>query len=287
MATRNRIKIPEKQLTLMWQQLSGKELVTEEGERLKIIYPGRLNGDSGPDFRDAVITMNGSSSVKGDVEIHSKSSDWYSHGHHGDPEYNRVILHVVGWHDCNSTLKQSGKLVPVLCLSPKRWHRARHLPCFQIMKRKDRQSLRNLLDVAGEERFKQKAALFQARLQQEEAGQVLYQGMMRALGYSKNMEPFEELAHKMPLNFIEKMEPRESLATKQAWLLGIAGLLPSQHSQGKLPNEKEFQELEQIWQLTGKKAKTMNKSDWQFSHVYPSNSPLRRIVAQSYILQRY
>ena len=263
----------------------GRELSTEEGERLKLIYPGRINGDSGPDFRDAVIIMNETGLVKGDVEIHIKSSDWYSHGHHDDPEYNGVVLHVVRWHDCNSTLRQNGKPVPVVYLSPKQWHRTHHLPCFQAVRRKDRQCLRSLLDAAGEERFRQKAALFQARLEQEEAGQVLYQGMMRALGYSKNTEPFEELAHKVPLNFIEKIKPKGSLVLKQAWLLGIAGLLSSQRLQGKFP--KEVWELKQVWQSVGEKAETMDKNDWRISHVYPNNSPVRRIVAQSYILQRY
>ena len=31
----------------------------------------------------------------------------------------------------------------------------------------------------------------------------------------------------------------------------------------------------------------MKESDWCFSHVYPNNSPMRRIAAQSYLLQRY
>ena len=287
MLTRKRIKIPEKLVALRWQRLLGKELTTEEGERVRIIYPGRINGDSGPDFRDAIIAIN-ESLVKGDVEIHVKSSDWYGHGHHGDPEYNGVILHVVLRHDCNSaTLRQDGKPVPVACLSHELGHRAHHLPCFQITKRKDKQSLGKLLGIAGKERFKQKAIRFQASLRQEEAGQVLFQGMMRALGYSRNMVPFEELARRVPLNFVEKMEPRESLILKQAWLLGAAGLLPSQRLRGKFLKEKEVRDLEQIWQLVGKEAKTMNESDWRFSHVYPCNSPVRRIVAQSYILQRY
>ena len=177
-------------------------------------------------------------------------------------------------HDCNSaTLTQNGEAVPVLCLSSK--HRVcsppYHLPCFQIMERGDKQSLKKLLSIAGEERFKQKANSFQARFQREEVGEVLFQGMMRALGYSKNTKPFEELAHNVPLNSIES---EESLAVKQALLLGTAGLLPSQRSQGKSAREKEVQELEQIWKSVGKKAKTMSEKDWHLSHVYPNNSPV-------------
>jgi len=288
MITRNRIKFSEKQAALIWQQVVGKELSSSEDELVSVIYPGRTNGDNGPDFRDAVI-VNKSHLTKGDVEVHVKSSDWYSHEHHTDAEYNNVILHVVMWHDCNSaTLLQSGKPVPVLCLAKALRHQAYllpyQLPCFQILDHVDRQTLGKLLNTAGEERFKQKAMHFQAEMKQEEAGQVLFRGMMRALGYAKNTKPFEDLADRIPLNSIES---REGLALKQALLLGTAGLLPSQRWQGKFAREKEVQELEQIWQPTGKKVKTMKEGDWNLSHIYPNNSPVRRIVAQSYLLERY
>ena len=286
--TRNRIKFSEKQAALIWQQVVGKELTYSEDELVSVIYPGRTNGDNGPDFRDAVI-VNKSHLTKGDVEIHVKSSDWYSHKHHADAEYNNVILHVVMWHDCNSaTLLQSGKPVPVLCLAKALGHQAYllpyQLPCFQILDHMDGQTLKKLLNAAGEERFKQKAMHFQAKIKQEEAGQVLFRGMMRALGYTKNTKPFEDLAGRMPLDSIDS---REGSALKQALLLGTAGLLPSQRWQGKFAREKEVQELEQIWQSADKKVKTMKEGDWNLSHIYPNNSPVRRIVAQSYLLERY
>jgi len=298
MITRNRIKFSEKQATLIWQQVVGKELTSSEDALVSVIYPGRTNADNGPDFRDAVIA-NKSHLTKGDIEVHVKSSDWYSHKHHADAEYNNVILHVVMWHDCNSaTLLKSGKPVPVLCLAKALRHQAyllpyQQLPCSQILDRMDRQTLKKLLNAAGEERFKQKAMYFQAEIlgpalsapsAGEEAGQVLFRGIMRALGYAKNTKPFEELADRMPLNFIES---REGLALKQALLLGTAGLLPSQRWQGKFAREKEVQELEQIWQSVGKKVKTMSESDWNLSHIYPNNFPVRRIIAQSYLLERY
>jgi hypothetical protein len=303
MITRNRIKFSEKQVALIWQQAVGKELPSSEDELVSVIYPGRINGDNGPDFRDAVI-VNNSNLTKGDIEVHVKSSDWYSHEHHTDAEYNNVILHVVMWHDCNSaTLLQSGKPVPMLCLAKALRYQAYllpyQLPCFRILDHMDRQTLGKLLNTAGEERFKQKAMRFQAEIlrpdsigTQKEAAQVLFRGMMRALGYAKNTKPFEDLADRMPLNSIES---REGLALKQALLLGTAGLLPSQRRQGKfakepvlsLSKEKEVQELEQIWQSAGKKVKTMKEGDWDLSHIYPNNSPVRRIIAQGYLLERY
>jgi len=289
MVTRKRIKISEEQIALGWQRLLGKKLTTEESEQLKVIYPGRVNGDNGPDFRDAVIIVNESNLVKGDVEIHVKSSDWYSHGHHRDPEYNRVILHVVAQRDRSSaTLMQNGQSVPVLCLSHNLQHKAYHrLPCFQIGKHRDKQTLRELLNIAGEERFRQKTASFQAELQRGEAKQVLWKSMMRALGYSKNTKPFEELAGRVPLSFLEEVESGESLLLRQTWLLSVAGLLPCQRTRGEFSEEKETRELEQTWQAVGRGTKAMSQNDWHLTHIYPNNSPVRRIIAQSHLLQRY
>jgi hypothetical protein len=322
MITRNRINLSEKQAALIWQQMVGRELPSSEDGPVSVIYPGRTNGDNGPDFRDAVI-VNKSHLTRGDVEVHVKSSDWYTHDHHADAAYNNVILHVVLWHDCNSaTLLQSGRPVPVLCLARALRHQPYllpyRLPCFQTLDRVDRQTLEKLLNTAGEERFKQKAMHFQieilggvypeqaeapscslpwaldscpsaqndrtGRARKEQAGQVLFRGMMRALGYTKNTKPFEDLANRMPLNSIES---REGLAPKQALLLGTAGLLPSQRWPGESAKEKEVQELEQIWQSVGKQVETMRETDWNLSHIYPNNSPVRRIVAQSYLLERY
>jgi hypothetical protein len=300
MITRNRITSSERQAALTWRQMVHRELLSIEDGLITVIYPGRTNGDNGPDFRDAVIAIE-SDRIKGDIEVHGKSSDWYSHQHHANAEYNNVILHVVLWHDCNSpTLLQNGKLVPVLSLAKALRHQPYllpyQLPCFQVLNHADRQALETLLNTAGQERFQQKAVHFQAEIlrftQKEETGQAFFRGMMRALGYAKNTKPFEDLADKMPLSFIES---KQGLSLKQALLLGTAGLLPSQRMRGKFAEESilgqseetEVRELEQIWQSSRKKLKTMRETDWNFSHIYPNNSPVRRIVAQSYLLERY
>ena len=82
----------------MWryQLLDGTKLVTEEGEPIEIIYPGRVNDDQGADFRDAVIATS-QGLIKGDIEIHIKSSGWREHGHYRNVAYNQVVLHVVLW----------------------------------------------------------------------------------------------------------------------------------------------------------------------------------------------
>lgn len=290
--TRKRIELSEKQAALIWQGLAGRELACTERGAIGVIYPGRANGDKGPDYRDAVIRQE-SRLRKGDVEVHVRSSDWYSHQHHNDPEYNNVILHVVMWHDCRTvTALQSGGSIPVLCLAQALGHQGYllpyRLPCFQILGRLDRQRLTRALSSAGEERFRRKAATFRKTIRgltvQEDAGQVLFKGMMRALGYAKNTQPFEDLADRMPLNSIQS---KDGLAVKQALLLGTAGLLPSQRWPQKASGEPEVRDLERMWRAAGENLEAMKEEDWHLSSVYPNNSPVRRIVALAHLLERY
>jgi len=109
--------LPERVVVEIWQQLMARaELTTAGSEPIRIIYPGRKNDDRGADFRDAVIATS-QGIIKGDIEVHVKSSDWQAHRHHQDPAYNRVILHVVMWHNSQAATElHNGKTAPILAL---------------------------------------------------------------------------------------------------------------------------------------------------------------------------
>ena len=70
------------------------DLRTTENEHVEIIDPGIENNDSGPDFFNAKVIVDGTLWA-GSVEIHEKASDWIRHGHATDPLYDNVILHIV------------------------------------------------------------------------------------------------------------------------------------------------------------------------------------------------
>ena len=292
----------------IWQhQLLGRtDLTTEEGEPVRIIYPGRINDDQGADLLDAAIATD-QGLLKGDVEVHVRSSDWRAHRHYQDPNYNRVILHVVMWRDTTVTTNlQNGREVPILALhkyvvSPaSQWANLAYstdtlnLPCHQTRENLPTSILAEFLDSAGKERFLAKAAKFQADLTQTEAGQSLYQGIMGALGYSKNKLPFLELARRLPLQILEsltqsKMSDEECLARQQALLLGTAGLLPSQRPNWHQKNEIDdrwVEKLERLWSSTHQ-TEVMSENNWHLFKVRPNNSPVRRLVAMSYLTLRY
>ncbi len=258
-------QIMESLLARVWQSqiLRDKELVTVGAEHLQVIYPGRTNGEGGPDFHHAIIATR-DRELRGDVELHVRSSGWQAHGHHRDPRYNGVILHVVMWHDKQGpTVLQDGRVVPVLPLHPYLegldWVSllaAPDEPCHDVAACLGGDVVGELLDEAGEERFLAKAGRFQTEIAIKEGEQVLYEGLMGALGYSRNKESFEQLARRMPLKVLKPIAYVESLARRgaalEAALLGQAELL-----------------------------------NWQLSGVRPGNMPQRRIAGAGYLLARY
>jgi len=293
-----RVRVRESFLAQIWKrQLIRKDVLLTSGERALIVYPGRENNDSGPDFCDALIAIDGGRQVKGDVELHVYAGEWQAHGHHRDPGYNGVILHVVMWDDSKEAcLLSSGEAVPILVLYPYLTGSIEDLchavqlpllsdePCHQSLERLGKEAVADLLDRAGEERFHHKAEQFKAELTTKEAGQVLYEGLMKSLGYAKNKEPFAELAQRLPLSVLREFALQGDVLAIQALMLGTAGLLPGQRYKGREDNWGEM--LMQIWNSFDIQ-ETRNGFGWCFSRVRPGNFPTRRIIAASYLVARY
>ena len=299
--------ISESLLSQVWQQqLSGREaLVTAGGDTIEVLHPGRPTHDCGPDFRDALIAINGHLPLQGDVELHVNARDWLAHGHHRDPNYDRVVLHVAL--QSNGILHSplsSGKAVPVLALSQRLSGSMEELrddlcqppfgeePCYQAFLRHGENDVAQVVEEAGDERFRRKARRFQAALVSREAEQVLHEGLMRALGYSQNKEPFERLARLLPLTTLEESAKRGDCVRIQALMLGTAGLLPSERGETRgsncdsVLNGPEVRQLERIWSLSGN-PRGLDASEWRFHGIRPENSPTRRIVAASHLLIRH
>ncbi|MFC1908739.1 DUF2851 family protein [Chloroflexota bacterium] len=292
---------PESLVVEIWQNrlLERTDLITEDGEPVRIIYPGRVNGDQGADLLDAVVATS-QGLRKGDIEVHVKSSSWWAHQHHRDPAYNRVILHVVFWNDTGeATNLQNGENSPTLALhryfkKPAVSSNNPVIPCFRAMERWYVGFLDEFLDCAGMERFFTKANAFQTDFAQLEPEQSLYRGIMGALGYAKNKSPFLELARRLPLQVLGpvtqgEIPEGEHLARQQALLLGTAGLLPSQHTrwqQGNIDTNGWIDKLESLW-LSFHPTEAMSSDDWNFCKVRPNDFPTRRLAAMSHLLLRH
>ena len=106
-------------LQWLWKEglFNQSELKTECGQPVKIIDPGRLNATDGPDFQHASVYI-GNICFHGSIEIHTTSKNWFRHGHHHDPNYSSVILHVVMDPSPMTTLNAEGTSIPITDLSP-------------------------------------------------------------------------------------------------------------------------------------------------------------------------
>lgn len=204
--------LSERELSLLWegQTFPPEALATAEGHRLRVIYRGRRSPGPGPDFRDAIIAGPWGL-LQGDVELHVRSGDFRRHGHQRDPAYAGVVLHVVFWDDDGGeTELPGGGRAPVVALAQWAEGRARELrawlegpafwrePCYGAVGRLGGDGAGAILDRLGEMRFRQKAFPFSRRLAAEGADQLLWEGLLEALGYGGDREAFRALAARAP-----------------------------------------------------------------------------------------
>ena len=302
------VNFPEKAVVEIWQhQITGRtDLTTEDGRPIQVVYPGMISGDCGADFVDAVI-RTGVGLIRGGIEIHVDSSGWWGHGHHEDPAYNGVILHVVYNHDRKQPVHlQNGQVVPTLAL--KRFVKGRGgasyrgvnrtlfpaLPCRNVAAIKNGSVLREVLEAAGEERFRARIAEYKTEIVRVGAAQALYAGIMEALGYAKNKKQMKTLAGLLPLARLEALinthsEDKNCLFRLQSSLLGAAGLLPSQYRGKTSPYQSAdawLAEMESYWESLGEESYLV-RDEWQFFKIRPGNHPVQRLAGMGCLLFRF
>src|SRR5215212_836014 len=109
--------VPEIALSAVWnEQRFTAPLVTTDGRRVDVIHRGTWTHGFGPDFRDAMILLDGRDLLNGSIEIHLKTGQWREHGHHLDERYDTVMLHIVLEDDRSETRRADGALVPTVVL---------------------------------------------------------------------------------------------------------------------------------------------------------------------------
>ena len=275
----------EQALARLWRDRAARAgmLRAQHGGLLRVIYPGRPGTSAGPDFRDALLYMEGVGLTRGDVELHLKQGDWRSHGHHRDHRYNSVALHVVYDTEDAPTPLANGAEAPVLCVRslldsppsgtppPYLW---RLLEICGYPKPSTQEDLASLLDKAGDARFTGKAQAFQQQLSHEDPEQVLYAALMEGLGYSQNRVPFIELAHRVPMATLRERALHLPAARRspviESCLLDASGFSSTPPAEEALAP-----------------ATIQPPPRWNLFRVRPGNHPKQRILGAALLLQHH
>ncbi len=122
--------------------------------------------------------------------------------------------------------------------------------------------------------------------------QLLYEGIMEALGYSKNQEPFLKLARNVSLKFIADMPDHASQEDKilhyESILFSVAGLIPSRGELLDKETKNYTRQLRTIWKQFQKlyHNECLQKSEWQFFRLRPDNFPTIRIAGVARLLKK-
>ncbi|MDR1866550.1 MAG: DUF2851 family protein [Bacteroidales bacterium] len=259
-----------------------EEACTAEGEPVEVERPGMRHANAGPDFTDARVRI-GETLWAGCVEIHLCSSDWEKHGHHNDPAYNNVILHVVYRHDADVYNARRTK-VPVMELHFDSRYYENYLQlaenrepiaCRDKIGAIDDFSRLTWLDRLAVERLEQKSeAILQTYASTgNNWEETLYRRLARNFGFSLNALPFETLAKSLPYNIL--LKHRDHPEQIESLLFGQAGMLEDEH-----PEDAYYSALRREYFLLQKKYRLVpvERFLWKFLRLRPVNFPTVRIA---------
>ena len=141
-----------------WNGVTPDSRLKAQGNRtVTVLSPGVWNFGSGPDFSHACIQVDGQT-LKGAVEVHRLSGDWFRHGHHDDPAYDDVILHVVAENDLTPERLSELPLMLIMQnpsddISREELVEVKNGRCASYFSALTRNQLRTMFVAAGMERF--------------------------------------------------------------------------------------------------------------------------------------
>jgi hypothetical protein len=260
-------------------------LLDADGNKISIIHPGEYNRDSGPDFFNSRISVDGTVWA-GNIEIHTLSSHFDLHGHQFDPAFNNVILHVVAENDKRIFNEKKEEILTVkIEFDPALYERYLSLvsnpyiiACQDDLTKIDYIIIRHWLNALVIERLQNKSELI-LKLFSETGNdweETFYRLLSRYFGFRVNTEPFEMLATALPFRIIRKHS--DNRFQVEALLFGTAGMLDEGLFKEALSDEyyrnllKEFKILSAKYSL-----QPMHGWIWKFSRLRPANFPSVRI----------
>jgi hypothetical protein len=119
--------------------------------------------------------------------------------------------------------------------------------------------------------------------------QLLYEGILEGIGYSKNREPFIKLSQHLYLEILKKtidLNSPDIILKLQAVLFGSAGLIPQINQVKDEETINYINSLNAYWNDFSSKFKgvRINKNEWQFFRLRPQNFPTVRLAGISFLI---
>ena len=257
-------------------------LQTTKGLPVEVIDPGLRNPNSGPDFFNAKLKINNTLWV-GNVEIHTRSSDWFRHGHDGeaDGEVTRTNGEVIPQMivSCPERIKMH---YYELCVSDC------YPACYPILRSLPKLTVHSWLSALQTERLEQKAKLIGARLEHcnNNWEDVFFITLARNYGFGLNGDAFEAWAELLPFRALDKH--RNDLFQIEALFYGMAGLFEDTFLKEEQKDEyclrlsKEFHYLQRKFEIF----RVMDATLWRFLRLRPDNFPHIRLAQLAYLYQK-
>ena len=303
---------PERLLQAIWQhqRLHRDRLKTAAGETIRVLHPGFISVEGGPDFRDAIIQIGEEPARTGDVEIDLRSAGWHAHGHDRNPGFKNVILHVV-WDEApvHKPARHESPSADQSALQPRpptlsirdtldaplaelalalEGRALRSLPenlrgkCCAPLRELPEAQLTELLHAAALVRLAGKAGIIRARARNSGWEQALWEYLFRALGYKNNVWPLQNLAEARP----RWERGAHSAFEFQARLLGIGGLLPDELTRAQKSSDTFLRRAWDSWWRDRDAVADclVPRSAWKFHGLRPANHPQRRLALASHWL---
>ena len=270
-----------------YQRFNSTELQTTTRQNLSVLRSGVVNTDSGPDFFNARVQIDGTIWA-GNVELHIRSSDWYKHQHQDDPAYQNITLHVVWEDDIDffnkegiPTLELKNRIPGIVLERYQSLQNIRTIPCQDLVSEVDDFYIHQWLDRLSVERLERKSKEIKEELNRVGGNweEILYRRLARNFGFKVNQSPFEQLSASIPLNILKKHH--NSIIQLEALLFGVAGLLHNATDEYANHLQGEFEFLLRKYHLA-----VNHNCKWKFSRMRPRNFPTVRIAQFASLLHQ-
>jgi hypothetical protein len=286
--------IDESFVSFIWQHsyFTVSHLATTDNDKLLIKHPGYANMHSGPDYVESKVQI-GDVTWIGSVEIHVKSSHWNSHRHSSNPDYDKVILHVVWEHDADIR-RNDQSIIPTLQIQDKvsysvmeRYSKLMYcnsdFPCHPYLRNIKNISILSMIERSMIMRLEQKAmdTLKVYGDTEKNWEETTFRILARNFGFNVNKENMYLLSKFMPLSILSRH--RGSVFQMEALLFGTAGFLEK-------PGDTYCEALKSEYEYLNKKYSFNNKFlkryQWKFLRLRPQNFPTIRIAQLAVLISK-